>query len=161
MTEDEVAEWRRHLADVLKHHNLGWVIEQVEQHLRLGKTTEEEIQTFGERYSPAGSGERRSLSLPPVTYPRGRKARFLSTREYEAREALKVWIDAMEAAIADTAEMEAELRSQFSQGPQMETTLVREGSEPTVRTISHAEGATRADSAGKLRRLLQELKGEV
>ncbi len=37
MTEDEVAEWRHRLAEDLRDRKLQWVLDEMEQHLRLGR----------------------------------------------------------------------------------------------------------------------------
>jgi hypothetical protein len=44
MNEAESKQWREQLGRVMTEYDLQWVLEQVEQHIRFGKTSEKEIQ---------------------------------------------------------------------------------------------------------------------
>jgi hypothetical protein len=98
MNEAESKEWRDRLGEVMTEHDLKWILEQVEQHIRFGRTSEKEIQPFSERRSGPMSGTGTDLlPLPPTpAYSSGRKARFLASRDYSQNEMLEIVIDAVE-----------------------------------------------------------------
>jgi hypothetical protein len=150
------------LVEALKEHDLHWVVEQVEQEVRLGKTSEEEIQTFSE--SPVRSSaetEREQIEPHAPAYRGGRKAKFVGTREYRPQEVLEILVSATERAVVDTAEMESEIQKHFAHAGQHEIVLIREDPEQTVRRVSPVNAGARATAALKLRALLDELRGEV
>jgi|SRR5271165_5638105 len=105
MNEAESREWRDRLGEVMTEYDLKRVLEQVERHIRFGRTSEKEIQPLSERQSGQTSGTGTDLlPLPPTpAYSSGRKARFLASRDYSQNEMLEIVIDAVERGVADTA----------------------------------------------------------
>jgi hypothetical protein len=164
MNEDESREWRNRLGEVLTEYNLQWVLEQVEQHIRLGRTSEEEIQTFSERRTrpTGGTGSDVPTLSPTPAYSPGRKARFVASRDFTANEILEIIIDAVERGIADTAEMQAEMLKQFEhRGIQYEVVLVRDEPVSKRTVVAPNDAVSRAASASRLRDLLRELRAEI
>jgi hypothetical protein len=102
MNESESSRWRSLLREVLTEYNLHWVLEQVEQEIRLGRTSEKEIQTFSERQAgpitPTGS-EFVTLSPTPA-HSTGRKAKFLASRDYTQNEILEIVISTQSSGLS-------------------------------------------------------------
>ena len=148
----------------MTEHDLKWILEQVEQHIRFGRTSEKEIQPFSERRSGPMSGTGTDLlPLPPTpAYSSGRKARFLASRDYSQNEMLEIVIDAVERGVADTAEMEAEILKQFEYGGMQYRVVFTGDDSELIRTIATpGDAVSRAASASHLRDLLRELRAEI
>jgi hypothetical protein len=164
MSEAESRQWREQLGRVMTEYDLQWVLEQVEQHIRFGKTSEKEIQPCSERRPGSMSGAPTDLlPLPPTAaYSSGRKARFLASQEYTENEMLEIIIDAVERGVADTAEMEAEMLKQFEYGGiQYRAVFTSEDSESIPAVAKPGDAVSRAASASRLRDLLKELRAEI
>ncbi len=99
MNDEESGQCRQRLGEVVIRHQLAWVLEQVEQHFRLRRTSEEKIQTISERRGTGLAQGSRGVPLTPTgAYSPGPKARFVATREFTAREKLEILVDAIESS---------------------------------------------------------------
>lgn len=148
------------LIDILNKSGVGWIVSQVEEQLRIGKTVEKEITTLTE-------GRGRNMLLGVEGYRErlrsGPKATFPVTIEYEAKERLSLLIDAIEQTVVDTAEMEGHILNFFGEEfPALQGVefypdeVVRESI-----SINRQSTALRQVHGLKLKQLLEDLRKEL
>jgi hypothetical protein len=112
MLSDEDAELAyNQLAESLQANRLSWVVQQVDDEIRFGKTEERELETFKEVPS-----EQLVMGYFPESRQlrRGPKAKFAIVRQFTSQEKLKLLTHAIERAVVDTAEMELYVSKLFS-----------------------------------------------
>ena len=164
MNEEESGQWRDRLSEVLSQYRLQWVLEQVTQNIRLGNTSEEEVPTSTETEPRPTTGTLSDLLVPvwPPARRSGRRARFVASREYSPKEMLKILIEAIERAVVDTAEMEAEMLKQFeNDGTRYQIVIVRDDQVLMRLRVAPTDAISRAGSASRLRDLLRELRAQI
>jgi hypothetical protein len=162
MREEELTEIYTEIARTLEALELGWVVDQVSEQVRLGRTESTKIRTLQESLDREAS--QRLLPSSPRAMRSGPKAIFTAAVDYSPRDSLILLLDAVEQAVVVTAEMEHEIIQFFPKG--------EEGSSPKIafeseevdqrRFVLTAEStASRRDYAQALKRLLEELRREV
>lgn len=148
------------LVDILNKSELGWIVSQVEDQLRIGKTVEKEITTLTE-------GRSRNALLGFEEYREhlrsGPKATFPVTIDYDSKEKLSLLVDAVEQAVVDTAEMEKHILDFFGEElPSLES--VEFYSDEVTRepiSINRQSTASRQIYGSKLKLLLEDLRKEI
>src|SRR5437016_1392304 len=91
MNEKEALGAYEQLSHTLRQQKLGWVVDQVDRYLRLGKSEEKEIPIAGEEPGLPG--------MPVYSTRRGRKPKFLATMDYMAQERLQILAIAITHAV--------------------------------------------------------------
>jgi hypothetical protein len=100
MTDQEARVEYKQLAGLLHEHSMGWLIAQVEDHLRFGKAEQREIAVVDE------DGRQQGLfGEPAQKRRRGPKATFLATVEYTEQERLQILAAATVEAVPHLTEM--------------------------------------------------------
>ena len=147
---------------LLKENKFEWVIAQLEEQIRLGKTVSQKIeavkidpQELGLAFDteePSGKGRKNAS-----------KDTFLKRVGYSPRERLQLIIGATEHAVVDVGEISAHLAEFLRQGELTvrEITLVSEEENVLARSFPLKESSSRTDAVAKLRSLLSALKLEV
>jgi hypothetical protein len=104
MTVLEARDEYKQLVALLEQHHLGWLVAQVEDHLRFGKAEMREIAVVDEDESQPG------LFGEPAQKPRrGPKTSFLATVEYTEPERLQILAAAIREAVPHLLEMVTEV----------------------------------------------------
>jgi hypothetical protein len=148
------------LVSTLDISGLQWIVSQVEEQLRLGKTVEKEIRTLTEgrsRDTLQGFEEYREHLRS------GPKATFPITIEYEPKEKLSLLIEAIEQAVIDTAEMENHIIEFFGKDLlSLESVAFYpdEGDKETV-SINRQSAASRHVHGANLKQLFEILRKEI
>jgi hypothetical protein len=153
----------RRLEMLLKEHRLQWVVEQVEEQIRTGKTVSEEIE-------PAKGGDHPELAHVAEIVPRkssrrptSPKDKFLRRLEYTPCEQLELLISATEHAVVDVGEIGSVFWHFVRTKEQNFTKVQFVSEEETVSstTFEFGESSERLPAVHKLRALLAQLKKEV
>lgn len=165
MTDEECIEAYRELSGMLESNLLGWVAQEVDALVAVGKTEIREV-------APVSAAEERDLlaqgrlALPsaqhviPPARSRGRGARFVATVEYPPAERLRLLIQATRTAIKDTADMELAVANELIDSGIASAEIERpDGRDPW--TISETEAQSRARHARSLDAALQALESAV
>ena len=105
MNEKEALGAYEQLSHTLRQQKLGWVVDQVDRYLRLGKSEEKEIPIAGEE--PVGPG---LPGMPVYSTRRGRKPKFLATVDYTAQQRLQILAIAITHAVPHLSEIATKLR---------------------------------------------------
>jgi hypothetical protein len=162
MNNTECNELYEQLIDILNQNNLAWVVSQVADQVRLGKTVEKEIETLQE------SRERRAVSLFPTdefsaNLKKGPRATFPITVEYQPCERLLLLINAMEQAVVHTAEMEHHLFTHMEvEAPNLRAIqFVSEEPESQPTILERDKMTIRYESSLTLKALIEELRKEI
>ncbi len=93
------------LVEILNNNGLGWVASQVDEHIRIGKTIQKEIETLKEdRYPQLFSDD-----VYQSRFRKGARDTFPVVEEYQPRERLELLVDAIEKVVLDTAQIESEV----------------------------------------------------
>ncbi len=104
MNDQDYSELYDTLSNILRDKELVWVLDQVSEQIRLGKTESKEIfpEEEGRQQNPLPGVESR------LQAPRGRrrkKEEFLVSTEYTPKEKLILLIDAIEQSVVNTNRM--------------------------------------------------------
>lgn len=160
MDDQQCTETYEILHKVLEQNGLGWVFEQVEEEIRLGKTVEREIDTLRE--------DKQGFDLfthedYPTTLKKGTKARYPVTIQYSPPERLLLLIDALERAVVNTAEMEYHITDVFEGELEDWKALTFHSEETGAHVISITEQTafSRLKHSKKLKELLDLLRKEI
>jgi hypothetical protein len=160
MNNDECQEVFDTLVKMLNDQGLGWVVAQVQEQIRLGKTVEKEIKTLREaKHSPSIfelDEYRKQLKTGPL-------ATFPVPVEYNSKERLQLLIDAIEQAVVNTAQMEENFTSFFEKElPHLsDIRFFSEDGTLSPREINRQSAVVRNDQAIKLKQLLEDLRQEI
>ena len=146
------------LVSILSENGWVWIISQVEEQIRLGKTIEREIDTLKE-VRETGS------QLTPY-YPRlkkGPRAKFPVTEPYSPHERLKIIIDAIERAVLDSAAMENQLGAfmEVNADDIHEIQFYDDESDYKRQSIETQRSEMRVREAAHLKKLLDALRSEL
>lgn len=148
------------LADVLRQKEMLWVLDQVNEQIRLGKTESKEI-------SPQDEDYRQSTLLdigprPKTTRGRARKKEeFLVTTEYTPKEKLLLLIDAIEQAVVNTNRMVHDtLEFTHEEFTIDEITFYSEENQKS-KTFSTSEFEEKDREIAYLKGLLEKLRNQV
>ncbi len=158
MTDEKCLQLYDEFVRLLREHHFDWVVAEVEEQLRLGKTAEERIEVSEGLALESSPG----ADAPPA---RGRPARtrFLKRVDYTARERLLLIIGAVEHAVLDVGEIGSHLLEAFRklgvQGRPVSFVPDVEGGE--AKPFPASELAQRKPAMAELRSLLNKLKTEV
>jgi hypothetical protein len=158
MDDQEIETIFEGLSQMITQHKMDWVITQVSEQIRLGKIKDEEVKVLRHKRVTGRSPhpDRYMAELQP-----GPRESFLRTVEYSPKERLLLLVEAIEQAVANTAEMERELNvfykrqgfSRFLFQPDEET---RESFQ-----ISPDGIVFRESYVTELKQLLDELRAEL
>jgi hypothetical protein len=160
--EDTIATYNS-LAEILRDSQLTWLVQQVEEDIRTGKT--ERRQAYVE-----GDGDNNPddfLSTGGLPRPgRGKrkkqsKEEFTALREYTARERIELLIDAMERAIEGAVRIETTLLEQKAFSHIDQIVLASEGETDILRLLDARDSAIRSVSVQRLIAALGALRAEV
>lgn len=100
MTSDEAEDYRRHLTALLDKHHIGWIADEADEAIVVGKTISKRIQP---QQIVATDFETRPRSA------RRRTEEFLATEPFDPTEKLRILLDAIEHALFAPARMESEI----------------------------------------------------
>lgn len=160
MNEQECIHAFERLIKILNDNGLGWVAEQVNEQIRIGKTIQREIETLKE-----GKGMPLFATVDDYSskLTRGPKATFPVTVEYQPSERLELLINAVRQAIVDTADMEHHLVSFTEKNDEtpkkIQFYIDEPNSEP--KSISAETIRLRHKNAKRLNELLASLQKEI
>ena len=156
MNQEEIRRVNSRLRSIAREHNLGWVIDQVDEEILTGKLTQTEATTYKE------SSEQGSFfghSFRP-----GSKTNLLTSIEYSDEEKLKLLLDATEQAAVNVTFMAHETVTLLAELPGAEDLsdikFLSEDNEEDL-SISLREVSARRESAGRLSELLRELRARI
>jgi hypothetical protein len=159
MNDTECNETFGELTEIVHSSGLGWIIEQVKDEIRVGRNIDEEtVQGFSSDEEP------RLFPFDPGSeyLKAGPRAKFPVVREYSACERVILLIEAIDRAVADTAQMEAEVLTRLSSPEIKDAGLgVADDDQELIATIDRTSVLERAKTAAKLKSLLKELIKEV
>jgi hypothetical protein len=154
MNESEFQTIYQELVEILRGLELGWLVEQVGEHVSLGKAASKGVMTLEQiRYQEALPG------LPPE-YEREYEVIFATTVEYTSQERLLMLVDALKHALVNTAYMAFEFTRFFSE-ERAELGKVGFYQAGELVTFTPESTAFRKNHAVYLRRLLDELHAGV
>lgn len=107
MAEEEDADYRRRLSEVLLRHGFDWVVQQAEIQFAEGKPTSKEV------------SERRYLSPTLdsefiVRAPSSRRASLITSEPYSETERLEILLQAINAAVVERARLEEAILHQLT-----------------------------------------------
>ena len=160
MTDKECLETYQRLVDILNQNRLAWVVAQVEEQIRLGKTTEKEIDTLKE-----GRGEFELFTIEdyPSRLRKGPKATFPVTVDYQPPERLALLLDAVERVIVNTVDMENHLIEYF--GKEVDNWIGVEFYSETPNSVPNRIGketvVSRLENGRQLKHLLDAMRKEI
>jgi hypothetical protein len=107
MREEDDANYRRRISDVLVRHGFGWVVTQAEAQIAEGKPSSKQV-SERESFPVLADG------IFAVRRPRSRRASLITSEPYTESERLEILLQAIEAAIVQRSMMEQELLLQFA-----------------------------------------------
>jgi hypothetical protein len=113
MKDTDCEEIYQRFADFLNQAGLQWMVAQVTEQIRLGKTIEREVETFREGDKTA-TPNMFSSDMYAGSLKKGPKVKFPVTVAYEPSERLLLLVDAVEHVLVDTAEMQQQVASTFT-----------------------------------------------
>lgn len=99
MSEEDDANYRRRISEVLNRHGFGWVIGQVEAQIAEGKPSSKQV---SERETLPFSAD----PMFAIRRPRSRRASLITSEPYTERERLEILLQAIEAAIIQRSTIE-------------------------------------------------------
>lgn len=160
MNEQESIHAFERLTKILNDNGLGWVTEQVNEQIRIGKTIQREIETLKEGkemplFATFGDYSSKLTKGPKVTFP--------VTVEYQPSERLELLINATRQSIVDTADMEYHLVSfseKVDETPK-EFLFYADESNSEPKLISAETARLRHINSKRLNELLTSLQQEI
>lgn len=157
MTDDECLQVFSDIETTLRDLGVGWVAEQVDALLAVGRVTHVQVSTTAAQLD---SGQQ--LAIPELERAGrrdGRKADFAKAIDFSPRERLAILLDAMDQAFGQTANMQMEAESAIKE------VLGAAGidlTDPTTGTVvSLTPDDARLTSAVTLNDLIQSLRAEL
>lgn len=162
MEDEECNRVAERLLDALRRVGLEWVVDQINEEVRLGRTVEREVETFkGGRatvhFAEIGSAEYSSQ------FRRGPKATFPVTEEYRPPERLRLVLGAIEQAVVNATDMEHGVFAHLGDAPRTSgliAFLPEEGEAQGIR-IEPRQSTSRLEASRKLRELIDALRREI
>jgi hypothetical protein len=157
MTDQQCNAYFEALSQFVSSRGLGWVITQVQEHIRFGRLETRKIKAGADQKSDEIVF--RAARREPL-----KSEEFSSTREYSPKEQLKLLIDALERALIVTAEMEAVLVDKMLTGDRSLGAIVLIRTDVANREplmLSRMESSERAKSAHLLGKLLADLRETI
>lgn len=147
------------LADAARECRLGWVLEQVEEAISMGKTRVEKLPA--DRYrQPDVEMTRVLIESPPET--RGAPAAFVAAEQYTSRESLELLIDALLFAVPTAHQVaESTLGGIAEFGPIDSVVLAADMPNREVRKVRKDQLASSGAQVSIVSKLLNELKAEI
>lgn len=148
------------LSEVLRQKEMHWVLDQVNEQIRLGKTESKEI-------SPQDEDYRQSSLLDVGARPRtlrGRarkKEEFLVTTEYTPKERLLLLIDAIEQAVVNTNRMVHDTLEFTHEGFNIDEITFYSEEEQKPKTFRTGEFEANARQITYLKDLLEKLRNQI
>lgn len=91
MTDEEAREYRSSITEVLGRHRLGWIADQAEEKISLGRLVTKRVDAGLSVQDPI-TGETRRASRRAMT-------EFLSSEPYGEKEKLQILLDAVELGL--------------------------------------------------------------
>ncbi len=157
LSNHECEELFEGLAALLVDFRLEWVVDQVQNQIRIGKVIEREIETLKE-----AKLEQLPLGIRDTYgYAKGPKATFPVTIPYTPSEKLTLLISAIEHVVINTALMEKALAENLSTSRGWEGIEFRSEEEANrVNRIGEID-ILRADHIKRLAEMLEKLKSEI
>jgi hypothetical protein len=160
MTEEQCAETYNILANLLRRSNLGWVMDQVDADVRVGKLIEKPIREISARYPTRGVAF--ELVEMPEPQRRGRAGSIRQRVEYSHRERLRVLIEAIEHAVLHTADLvEAALKLMADTRPSLQIVFEPDGSNERPFSVDQVDIHSRRQFQNDLRLALNQLKAQI
>jgi hypothetical protein len=164
MTEQESIGAYKELSYFLEQLQLTWIVHQVEDLVHIGKPVPKRVKTFKEKYEEPYLA---LLNEPDFSLSRlklGAAAELTEVVAYTPQERLLLLIDAIEQAVVNTGQMEAEtfesLERAVNHSIPEDIIFVSEDNDEQV-TISRQKARMRRDLSRELKQLLKELRGGV
>jgi hypothetical protein len=164
MTDDECDQVYRTLSARLIELNAGWIVDEVEEEIRDGRDTVVRVRPVREDVGSASEEGGR----PSFSRQTGSPQNLLRTVPYTSKERLHLLVDAIEAAVVDTADMEVSFFKAVADATS--TSAIRsptmlQFADPdtgaTTHEVSVTTSGTRQTAAQLLRRQLGELRREI
>lgn len=100
--DDDAAEYRRLLSEVLRGHGFGWVVDQFEMQISEGRPSSKQV-SEREPFSPE------SDPFFTIRTPRRRRASLITSEPYTEEERLEIVVNAIDAALIQRASLETEV----------------------------------------------------
>ena len=164
MEDREYQELYNSLITVLQKKRLNWVINEIDEQIRIGKLEEKEAKPLKERKlleQNALPGFQQDTSL----FEYGSKTKFQVRREYKPQERLLILINAIEQAVINIVEIENEVMAFFDTDPglgKIDVTFTpTENEEEYTFTINSIDKMPKNSDVDKLKGLLTRLRKEV
>ena len=101
MTEEEARDYRSSITHVLGQHHLGWITDQADEKISLGRLVTKRVDTASSVQDPITGQARRA--------PRRTMTEFLSSEPYSETERLGILLDAVELGLIAPVKMERAL----------------------------------------------------
>lgn len=161
MGADESIEIYNKLISALRENKLDWIIDQVTEHIRLGKTVEKEIETLKE--DPSEKMVVYTFGDHVPKFKKGPRATFPVTENYTPQEQLLLLIDAIEQALVNTNEMERNFVEFFEGdvGGWRQVDFYSEESDSVIVSVNKESIQAPFQHAERLRDLFVQLRSEV
>lgn len=157
MDDTEYEAVYQRLAEILDKSGLGWILSQVEEEIRTGKTREVEIETLKSRRITAPLFEDHLWE-----FTEGPRGTFPAPGEYSLAERLELLIDAIEQAIVNIAEMEHHIVTFFANRVDHWQGLEFFGDDESQSVaVSALSSSSRLEHARNLKRLINALRQEM
>jgi hypothetical protein len=148
------------VSEVLRQKEMLWVLEQVDEQIRFGKTESKEI-------SPKERAHRQS-NLPTLeTSSRMRKSRrgepeeFLVSTEYSAQEKLHLLIDAIEQSVVNANRMVQDTLEFVGDRFGISEIIFYSTEREKMKTFSSSDFIKHAQQISRLEDLLEELRRQA
>ncbi len=156
MNGAEIRDVDRRLRDVVTNHDLDWVLDQVDEEIRVGKLTQKKVTTYKEDEDRNSFSDQ---SFKPVS-----KAMLTASIEYSDQEKLLLLVDAIEQAVVNTTIMADETVSHLAglreDRGRPEVKFMPEDAEEAP-SVSLTEISVRRRSATRLAELLNEIRDKI
>jgi hypothetical protein len=108
VTDEECLQAFSDIEAALRDLGVGWVVEQVDTLLAVGRVTHVQVSTTT---ALLDSGRQLTFSEPERASRRGRKAEFAKAIDFSPRERLAILLDAIDQAFGQTVSMQSEADS--------------------------------------------------
>lgn len=155
MGEEDDANYRRRISEVLIRNGFGWVVTQAEAQIAEGKPSSKQV---AEReFFPASADP-----LFTIRRPRSRRASLITSEPYTETERLEILLQAIEAAVVQRSMLEQVLLEQLHDvsGIRFEPDAPVEGSEDYF-GAPHSLDLERRDTAVELASRARDALGRM
>jgi hypothetical protein len=156
MAQRDLDEAYNEILDLLRRHELSWVVGQVQDQVRAGKPATRMVTPRSAPVSDLFAGE--------VSQPRRqRRERLAATEPYSASERLRLALEAIERAVIQTVEVQREVVEFFDSEGIAGTGVAFEPEQfdETARFEIRALPQSRMDALTQLRSAINALRSEV